>query len=175
MSEPMFVPVVLPDDLDELVAFLCSEPWPFHGTVQLSPDAVATVSFVDDATESHWVAVDDRRVGLIRLFDLDDIPEGAPLFDVRIAGARSSQGLGTEAVRWSTDHLFSSFPELHRIEATTRDDNLAMQRVLDRAGYTLEGRLRESWPSSTGRRHDTLLYGVLRTDPRTIRHTNRRR
>lgn len=166
MIDPMFVPVVLPDDLDELVAFLCSEPWPFHGTAQLSPDAVGTMSFIDDATESHWVAVDGQRVGLIRLFDLDDIPDGAPLFDIRIAGTRRSQGLGTAAVRWSTDHLFSSFPELHRIEATTRDDNVAMQHVLDRCGYTLEGRLRESWLSSDGPRHDTLLYGVLRTDLR---------
>lgn len=164
---PVFVPVALPDDRSALVAFLCTEAWPFHATEHLAPDDIDDMDVVDDATESHWVIVDDERVGLVRLFDLDDIDDGgAPLLDIRIAGTRRGQGLGTEAVRWSTDHLFSSFPDLHRIEATTRDDNVAMQRVLERCGYTLEGRLREAWPSTDGRRHDTLLYGVLRTDRR---------
>lgn len=166
MSVPVFVPVALPDDHSALVAFLCSEAWTFHATEHLTPDDIAEMGFVDDATESHWVIVDDQRVGLVRLFDLDDIPDGAPLFDIRLATNHRGRGLGGSAVRWLTDHLFSSFPDLHRIEATTRDDNVAMQRVLARCGYTLEGRLRESWQTADGGRRDTLLYGVLRTDAR---------
>ena len=61
-------------------------------------------------------------------------------------------------------HLFTDYPELHRIEANTRHDNAAMQRVLSDAGFTHEGRLRHTWPSDQGEWFDTMVYGILRTD-----------
>jgi ribosomal-protein-alanine N-acetyltransferase len=72
--------------------------------------------------------------------------------------------LGRLATRWTVDHLFTSFPELHRIEANTRHDNHAMQRILTEAGFAHEGRLREAWTSDDGRWFDTMIYGLLRRD-----------
>jgi RimJ/RimL family protein N-acetyltransferase len=53
---------------------------------------------------------------------------------------------------------------LHRIEATTRGDNVAMMTVLERCRYVREGVLREAWRSENGERHDTMVYGLLRRD-----------
>ncbi|MEZ5217910.1 MAG: GNAT family protein [Ilumatobacteraceae bacterium] len=74
------------------------------------------------------------------------------------------RGFGTAAVTWVVDHLFSSYGNLHRIEATTRDDNLPMQRVFDRCGFRLEGRMREAWSNADGSRADTWIYAILRRE-----------
>lgn len=65
---------------------------------------------------------------------------------------------------WLTDHLFSTYLELDRIEATTRHDNLAMQRVFDHCSYRLEGRMLEAWANADGTRSDTLAYAILRRE-----------
>ena len=62
--------------------------------------------------------------------------------------------------------VFREYPDAHRIEATTRIDNVAMRKVLERCGFQLEGRLRETWPTESGERLDTALYGLLRRDVR---------
>lgn len=155
-----------PDDRERLVGFLTGNGWPFHGVAAPTEADVDAMPFVDDATSSWWIVEGDEPCGLVRLLDLDDIPDGSPVFDVRVVETARGRGVGAFAVRWLTEHLFTTYPDLHRIEATTRDDNVAMQRVLERCGYTCEGRLRESWPAADGRRFDTLVYGMLRSDPR---------
>ena len=61
------------------------------------------------------------------MLDLGDLDVGSPLLDIRIAAAPRCRGVGTLAVDWIVDHLFSTYGELNRIEATTRHDNMAMQ------------------------------------------------
>jgi RimJ/RimL family protein N-acetyltransferase len=39
-----------------------------------------------------------------------------------------------------------------------------MRHVLGRAGFTLEGTLREAWSDDGGRRHDATIYAMLRRD-----------
>jgi RimJ/RimL family protein N-acetyltransferase len=148
----------------EVDEFLAAQSWPFHGRPTLSlVDAHAVVLEADDV-ESFAIRDQGELVGLVRLFDLDDMVNGSPLFDLRIAADHRGRGLGTATVTWLSAHLFDSHPELHRIEATTRGDNVAMATVLERCGYVREGVLREAWRSENGERHDTLVYGLLRSD-----------
>jgi RimJ/RimL family protein N-acetyltransferase len=154
----------MPCDQDELVGFLCNDEWPFHGRRTLTPDDVAEMEFSSPNVASFWIVDHGQTVGLARLLDLADIGEGSPLFDLRIASGHRGRGIGRQGTRWIVDHLFTSFPELHRIEANTRHDNLAMQRVLADVGFTHEGRLRDAWASDDGQWFDTMLYGILRTD-----------
>lgn len=161
-----FLPVDRERDRNDLVALLCGNEWPFHGTRLLTTADVDDIDLDRNGTASFWIVADGNRVGLVRLFDLDDVDKGSPLFDLRLAATARGQGYGRVAVRWLTDHLFSAYPTLHRIEANTRADNVAMQRIFATNGYQLEGRLRESWPADDGTRFDTWVYGVLRTDPK---------
>ena len=111
-----------------------------------------------------------RRAGARRLEPargLDDVVDGSPLIDLRLAASDRGRGVGTAALGWLTDHLFDTYPELHRVEATTRGDNLAMQRVFERCGYRSEGRMVEAWRQPDGTRFDALAYAILRREPRT--------
>ena len=138
--------VQLPADQQRIVEFLCNDEWPFHGRRQLTADHVQAMTFSSDAVASFWVLDHDRNtLGLIQLLDLDDIGQGSPLFDLRIASRYRGQGFGGRAAAWLVDYLFGEYPELHRIEAYTRSDNVAMHRVLSKTGFLLEGTLRNAW------------------------------
>ena len=159
-----FTRVTLPGDDADVVEFLTGHEWPFHSVPRPSADDVSEMDISSRTADSYWIDLDGDRCGLVRLLDLDDIDDGSPVFDVRIATPQRGRGLGRAAVEWLTAHLFRAYPALHRIEATTRHDNLAMQRVLDRCGYRLEGTLREAWRNRDGSRHDTLVYAILRSE-----------
>jgi len=147
-----------------IVAFLSGSDWPFHGAARLSVAEAAAISLSNAETRSFWIRDDGTVVGLVRLLDLDDVDDGSPLFDLRIASGYRGQGFGTAAAKWLSDYLFVEYPVLHRIEATTRSDNAAMIAILDRCGYHHEGLLREAWKGRDGSRHDTMLYGLLRRE-----------
>lgn len=151
-------------DFDALVDVLCNNDWPFHARRRLTSKDVAAMEFSTPDVASFWIASDGERAGIVRVLDLGDIGEGAPLLDVRIASRHRGKGFGKLATQWVVAHLFDTYPKLHRIEANTRHDNAAMQQALSAAGFTCEGRLREAWVSEGGPRSDTLIYGILRAE-----------
>jgi RimJ/RimL family protein N-acetyltransferase len=179
-----------PDDDAGAVAFLTSNTWPFHAAPQLSTAGAANLTLAADDVTTFWIVIDPTTrttagttagttsgttigmttgttIGMIRIFDLDDVDDGSPLFDLRIVESFRGRGIGTRAVTWLTDHLFTTYSTLHRVEATTRHDNLGMQTVLTRTGYRLEGRMVEAWKNDDGTRSDTLTYAILRREWRS--------
>lgn len=73
------------------------------------------------------------------------------------------RGLATTAARAITDHAFA-VTDLRRLQASVFSWNPASARVLEKAGYQLEGRHREAI-LKRGRIGDRLVYARLRTDP----------
>lgn len=159
-----FEPLSWPDDDVAVIDFLVASEWPFHGVSRLSPEQAAQVCVAADDVASFWIRDDEAAVGLIRLMDLGDVDDGSPLFDLRIAAGHRGRGLGRYAVDWLTDRLFTTYPRLHRIEATTRHDNVAMHALFDRCGYRQEGRFVEAWSNADGTRSDALAYAILRKE-----------
>jgi RimJ/RimL family protein N-acetyltransferase len=74
------------------------------------------------------------------------------------------RGIGTEAQRQLVDYLFGTTP-VHRLQAGTEVDNVAEQRALERVGFRQEGVARGLY-FRDGRWRDSILYGLLRDDPR---------
>lgn len=70
------------------------------------------------------------------------------------------RGLTTEAVRAVTDYAFETF-DLRRIDAGVFEWNRASMRVLEKAGYTCEARLRKSI-TKEGQTIDQLIYARVR-------------
>ena len=70
------------------------------------------------------------------------------------------KGIATMAVVALTDFAFSEF-DLERMEAHVFEGNPASARVLEKAGYALEGRLRKSI-TKEGRTIDRFLYAKIR-------------
>jgi aminoglycoside 6'-N-acetyltransferase len=76
-----------------------------------------------------------------------------------IATGQQGNGYGTEAVRRILDHLFGE-QQLHRVAAECDARNVASARLLERVGFTPEGRRRSaSWIK--GEWIDDLLFGLL--------------
>ncbi len=148
-----------------LAEFLAGSTWPFHVDADLAlEDAVARIEsgeFDGPHDRTYWVTGQRHRVGVLHLQDLDD---DTPLFDIRIRQSDRGQGIGTAAVTWLTATVFDEFPELHRIEANTRQDNAAMRRVLHRCGYVKEAHYRQAWPSRSGQAYDSIGYAIIRKD-----------
>jgi ribosomal-protein-alanine N-acetyltransferase len=70
------------------------------------------------------------------------------------------RGFASLAVKAVTEYAFAVF-DLNRLQATVFEWNPASTRVLEKAGYTFEGRLRGSIIKD-GRIGDTLMYARLR-------------
>jgi RimJ/RimL family protein N-acetyltransferase len=70
------------------------------------------------------------------------------------------RGIATEALRAVTEYAFEHF-DICRLEAGVFDWNPASARVLEKAGYTLEGRARLAVVKD-GRSGDRLLYALVR-------------
>ena len=71
----------------------------------------------------------------------------------------AGQGLGTAAVRAMVAWAFEDL-NLHRVEAACVPTNHASRRVLEKAGFTLEGRAR-AYLKINGAWADHLLFGVV--------------
>jgi RimJ/RimL family protein N-acetyltransferase len=154
-----------PSDRDALVEWLAAETWPFHGNPK--PDPAAIARWIEDGffasreARTFWIVRDGaERVGLVRLFDLED---ETALFDLRLREVFRGQGIGGIAVAWLTRFLFTTYPHLRRVEAQTRHDNRAMRVVLRRCGFVKEAHYRAAWPAA-GPYVDGVGYAILRED-----------
>jgi len=74
------------------------------------------------------------------------------------------RGIAKDAVRTAIHHGFTAMA-LARIEATVMVANQPSIRLLEGAGFTREGRLRECRVCA-GERRDFFVYGLLRSDSR---------
>lgn len=75
------------------------------------------------------------------------------------------RGAGTEAQRLLVDHLFAT-TTAHRVQAGTEVGNVAEQRALEKVGFRREGVQRGLY-FRDGRWRDSVMYGLLRDDPRS--------
>jgi RimJ/RimL family protein N-acetyltransferase len=153
------------DDCDRLVVFLTGDTWPFHGspvvTAEKAQGWIAAGRFDGEDNRAFWITVDGEDAGLIRLMDLG---ERTPMFDLRLRAQFRGQGIGGQALRWLTAYLFTERPAIRRVEGNTRQDNRAMRRAFQRAGYVKEAHYRDAWPVEGGEVYDGVGYAILRRD-----------
>ena len=89
------------------------------------------------------IAIADEAVGGIGLTLHDDVERVAAELGYWLSEAHWGKGVVTAAVRALTEWAFASFP-LTRVYAMPFASNPASARVLEKAGFTLEGRQRRS-------------------------------
>jgi RimJ/RimL family protein N-acetyltransferase len=97
------------------------------------------------------------------------------LLEIGYAIAPSERGKGycTEAAQLMVDYLFLS-KDVSRIQATTSIRNRGSQRVMEKAGLTREGTIRNY---ARGARRDFYLYSILREEwkePKILTKTSQR-
>ena len=123
--------------------------WIGHASAQMPPTNFAIV-------------VDGEAAGGIGFILQEDVSRRSAEIGYWLGEAYWGRGIATDAVRAMTDHIFANF-DVCRIYATVFESNPASSRVLDNAGFVLEGRLRKAVTKS-GETIDALMYAVLRED-----------
>jgi RimJ/RimL family protein N-acetyltransferase len=123
----------------------------------------------EHADRADWAVLrreDGEFLGEAVLMDLDPA-NGTVGYRVGLAGpAVYGRGHGTEVTRlvtaWALDTV-----GLHRVELEVYAHNPRAQRVYEKCGFRAEGRRRGAllWD---GVRHDAVVMGLLRTDPRPV-------
>jgi RimJ/RimL family protein N-acetyltransferase len=87
-----------------------------------------------------------------------------PYWEIGYVLISSERGKGycTEAVKIAVDYLFMS-KDILRIQATTHIENVASQRILEKAGFQKEGKIRKGM-FAWGNWADLYLYSILREE-----------
>ena len=106
------------------------------------------------------IVVDGAAVGGIGLILKDDIYSRSAEIGYWLGEEFWGRGIVTEAVRALTDWAFLNF-DLCRIYAGVFEWNPGSMRVLEKAGYQLEARLRKR-VTKDGQTIDELIYAVVR-------------
>jgi ribosomal-protein-alanine N-acetyltransferase len=104
------------------------------------------------------VCVGGFAVGAIGVFPRDDVNRHSAEIGYWLGEEFWAQGITTEAVVAMTDYGFRSLG-LFRIFAEVFEWNRASMRVLEKAGYEAEGRLRNH-ALKDGRLIDQILYAI---------------
>lgn len=157
------------DDVDAYWAALESPGgrlW--HGsTLQSRDDVVANLARRRDwsaGDHATWVVLRAGELAGNASLHLIDRDQADAEIGYWTAPAARGGGIATRAVdaacRWGFTEL-----GLHRIQLFHAVENPASGRVAAKAGFTREGRLRQSHRYGDGLRHDELLWGRLATDP----------
>jgi RimJ/RimL family protein N-acetyltransferase len=106
------------------------------------------------------ITLEDAVIGGIGLHMQEDVHRRSAEIGYWLGRPFWGRGIATAAVRAVTGHAFAAF-ELCRVYAFVFEWNPASRRVLEKAGYTLEGRLRRS-VIKDGRIIDAFLYAIVR-------------
>lgn len=108
------------------------------------------------------IIIEGRAVGSIGVFVRDDVYEKSAELGYWLAEEHWGRGVMTEAVRQICREAFDRF-DLLRIFAEPFADNLGSRRVLEKAGFTCEGTMRNG-VFKNGRVHSYCMYALLREE-----------
>lgn len=145
---------------DAGVAQNLRDAFPHPYTVE---DANWYLNFVRDPTgRDVHLAIDvaGTAAGAISLIFKDDISRRGAEIGYWLGRQHWGQGIATAAVRELSEYALANF-DLCRLYAIILAENTASARVLEKSGYELEGRLRQSI-TKAGRTMDALIYALVR-------------
>ena len=131
--------------------------------VTIIEKAIEEGGYASDEVKTFWVENDDgEKVGIVKIYDLQD---EIPLFDLKIADMSRGYGYGPKALRLVAEYVFDLPEQKIRLEGHTRQDNVAMRKTFERAGFVKEAHLRKAWFSpKENSYYDAVTYGITRED-----------
>lgn len=142
---------------------------PWNGSaVSSRDDAVEWIARRADWSDGDHVslavvdATGRELVGSVSLHQIDRT-QGDAEIGYWTAPAARGRGCASAAVTALCRWAFVQLP-IDRIELCHAVENVASARVAAKAGFTQEGRLRQSYLYGDGRKHDEFLWSLLRRD-----------
>nr|WP_326164703.1 GNAT family protein [uncultured Oscillibacter sp.] len=111
---------------------------------------------------TRGILIGGRAAGSIGVFVKDDVYEKSAELGYWLAREHWGQGVMTAAVRQICREAFERF-DIIRIFAEPFADNLGSRRVLEKAGFTYEGTMRDGIYKN-GAVHSYCIYSLLRRE-----------
>ena len=131
------------------------DAFPYPYTLSDANDWISLV--MQQSPEVNFaIASADEVIGGIGLTFRDDIHRRSAEIGYWLGEPFWGRGITTAALRALTDHAFASH-DIVRLDASVFEWNPASMRVLEKVGYVLEGRLRNSI-TKDGQTIDQFLY-----------------
>jgi len=126
------------------------------------PDAEAWIqkTSADHADNVFAIVVDGKAVGGIGFHRGTDVHRLTATIGYWLGEAYWGRGIATEALRAVTEYALANH-DFARIEAHVFEWNLASARVLEKAGYAREARMRKR-VTKEGKTADCFLYALVR-------------
>jgi ribosomal-protein-alanine N-acetyltransferase len=171
-TERLIVRQFRPDDWRDLLAYLSlPEVYTFEPGEPIDPVAARALAG-ERSKSSAFLAVELRaeRVVVGHLWFDRVEPASMQTWELGFIFSPGYQrrGYATEATRALMTHAFSAMG-VHRVVANCNPDNTASWRVLEKAGFVREARLRRNIffrrdEAGTPQWQDTFVYGLLADD-----------
>ena len=134
-------------------------PYPY--TEKDAEDYITAMLCADkSAVFAYAICLEDRAVGSIGAFRQSNIHFRTAELGYYLAREYWGRGIVTEAVRQLCERVFAQ-TDILRIYAEPFSDNVGSRRVLEKAGFQLEGILRRN-ACKNGRVLDMALYALTR-------------
>ena len=112
----------------------------------------------DNPYQVFAIVVDHEPVGAVGIFPQADIFSKNAELGYWLSESLWGKGIVTNAIRWITEYGFKTW-DIDRIFARPFGTNLASQRVLEKSGFTLEGKFNKTIYKN-GEYHDELVYAI---------------
>ena len=126
-----------------------------------------TLTFINDVCIPHpWrrsICIDDRSIGFVSIFPGSGDDSCRADMGYGIATKYWGQGITTKAVKTALSQVFKDLPNLVRLQSFVAVENIASQRILEKAGFLKEGMLRK-YTYLKGNLEDLFVYSFLATD-----------
>ncbi|KAL4314853.1 hypothetical protein AHAS_Ahas15G0126600 [Arachis hypogaea] len=110
------------------------------------------------------ICLDNQAIGSVSVcLQRDRYREKVAEVGYILASEYWGKGIVTHVLKQVVKIVFSMYPQVERLEALTDNENLASQRVLEKAGFQREGVLR-NYVYVKGKSRDVAIYSFLPTD-----------
>lgn len=152
-------------DLESMVAFAnnfniaknLTDKFPYPYT-EKDGNSYLNMVMMDDPLRVFAIDIGGLAVGSIGVFPQDDIHRLNAEMGYWLAEPYWGKGITTQAILLMVEYAFRTFP-IDRIFARPFGSNIASQRVLEKAGFLLEGRFYKALIKN-GVLEDELFYSI---------------
>lgn len=128
------------------------------------------INYIKNTVSRHpWyraICVNNRPVGSISVTANSGNDKCRGELGYVLAADYWGKGIATKAVKMVANTIFDEWPHLERLEAVVDVENVASQRVLEKAGFKREGVLGKYFIMK-GSTKDMVVFSLLSTDPKT--------
>ena len=151
----------------DVAAFLDMLPHPYTAADARDWFVMAGDGWRNATSAAFGIHVEDLEgaVGGVGVRFLSDLDEGCAEVGYWVGADARGRGVATAATRLAARWAFESVPELVRLQLRAAVENVASNRVAEKAGFTREGVLRaQRYNPRLDKRVDFVMWSLLREE-----------